>query len=91
MLSERDHIFCEKVASGLMAYQAYIEAGFCCTSNESAQAAASRKMKEPGIKEEFFNDPAPTEIYTLPLHDALPISSPAPSTSSSAPASRRRT
>src|SRR5256885_12342519 len=27
----------------------------------------------------FFNDPATTEIYTLPLHDALPISSvPAP-------------
>src|SRR2546425_9992864 len=23
----------------------------------------------------FFNDPAPTEIYPLPLHDALPISS----------------
>src|SRR5437870_9591805 len=22
----------------------------------------------------FFNDPAPTEIYTLSLHDALPIS-----------------
>src|SRR2546425_8767758 len=22
----------------------------------------------------FFNDPAPPEIYTLPLHDALPIS-----------------
>src|SRR3712207_6922352 len=22
----------------------------------------------------FFNDPAPTEISTLPLHDALPIS-----------------
>src|SRR2546429_5246467 len=22
----------------------------------------------------FFNDPPPTEIYTLPLHDALPIS-----------------
>src|SRR3712207_7296311 len=21
----------------------------------------------------FLNDPAPTEIYTLPLHDALPI------------------
>ena len=21
----------------------------------------------------FFNDPAPTEIYTLSLHDALPI------------------
>src|SRR3989475_1017180 len=25
----------------------------------------------------FFNDPAPTEIYTLSLHDALPISFPA--------------
>src|SRR5438105_13907488 len=24
----------------------------------------------------FFNDPAPTEIYTLSLHDALPISVP---------------
>src|SRR2546425_1800430 len=23
----------------------------------------------------FFNDPAPPEIYTLPLHDALPIGS----------------
>src|SRR2546429_4353356 len=27
----------------------------------------------------FFNDPAPTEISPLPLHDALPISPPAPS------------
>lgn len=35
-----------------MAYEAYLEAGFRCTSNESAQAAASRKMKEPGIREE---------------------------------------
>src|SRR6266481_9721936 len=26
----------------------------------------------------FFNDTATTEIYTLSLHDALPISSPAP-------------
>src|SRR5687768_18140951 len=24
----------------------------------------------------FFNDPAPTEIYTLSLHDALPILAP---------------
>ena len=24
----------------------------------------------------FFNDPATTEIYTLSLHDALPISQP---------------
>src|SRR5699024_12375825 len=36
----------------------------------------------------FFNDPAPTEIYTLSLHDALPIFLPPPSFSrrrSSAP------
>src|SRR5256886_5313600 len=26
----------------------------------------------------FFNDPAPPEISTLPLHDALPISPPLP-------------
>src|SRR5437899_12250365 len=26
----------------------------------------------------FFNDPATTEIYTLSLHDALPISLPPP-------------
>src|SRR2546430_8071004 len=29
----------------------------------------------------FFNDTATTEIYTLSLHDALPISSPWPTTS----------
>src|SRR6266511_5707448 len=28
----------------------------------------------------FFNDPATPEIYTLSLHDALPISRPAPRT-----------
>src|SRR5439155_27310653 len=28
----------------------------------------------------FFNDPATTEIYTLSLHDALPISSNTPAT-----------
>src|SRR5205807_4381638 len=32
----------------------------------------------------FFNDPATTEIYTLSLHDALPISRSAPRTSSAA-------
>src|SRR6266496_5141557 len=35
----------------------------------------------------FFNDTATTEIYTLSLHDALPISgTTAPSTASTAPA-----
>src|ERR1044071_3280670 len=42
----------------------------------------------------FFNDAATTEIYTLSLHDALPISCGARSTRrsprSSAPASARR-
>src|SRR3712207_7286786 len=32
----------------------------------------------------FFNDPATTEIYTLPLHDALPISATWPSRRASA-------
>src|SRR2546422_7589880 len=37
----------------------------------------------------FFNDTATTEIYTLSLHDALPIS--APTSTSSAPSRRPRT
>src|SRR2546430_7748741 len=34
----------------------------------------------------FFNDPAPPEIYTLPLHDALPISMSLTATKSVPPA-----
>src|SRR2546430_5784398 len=30
-------------------------------------------MRSPTRRFFFFNDPAPTEIYTLSLHDALPI------------------
>src|SRR5689334_24826313 len=40
----------------------------------------------------FFNDTATTEIYTLSLHDALPISVPAPTPTTSsnrAPADQR--
>src|SRR3712207_8708253 len=37
----------------------------------------------------FLNDTATTEIYTLPLHDALPISSPPPSSASRWSASSR--
>src|SRR6266511_1426993 len=36
----------------------------------------------------FFNDTATTEIYTLSLHDALPISRAIPSSSSSCPTAR---
>src|SRR5438876_9297026 len=42
----------------------------------------------------FFNDTAPTEIYTLSLHDALPISTPSAASSekrASRPGSRTRT
>src|SRR5690242_21406028 len=35
----------------------------------------------------FFNDPATTEIYTLSLHDALPISARSPSSSPTATSS----
>src|SRR5205085_11414847 len=38
----------------------------------------------------FFNDPATTEIYTLSLHDALPISGTAPATDLSLLSSRTR-
>src|SRR5690349_23419205 len=36
----------------------------------------------------FFNDPATTEIYTLSLHDALPIYPVAPNASLAVPRSR---
>src|SRR6266576_4757646 len=39
----------------------------------------------------FFNDTATTEIYTLSLHDALPISHAAPATDGPSPRSRRAT
>src|SRR5437773_9521962 len=39
----------------------------------------------------FFNAPAPTQIYTLSLHDALPISSARPRTRSRESPSRPRT
>src|SRR5262249_60399985 len=34
----------------------------------------------------FFNDPTPSETYTLSLHDALPISGPPPSRPEARPA-----
>src|SRR2546430_11683560 len=37
----------------------------------------------------IFNDTAPTEIYPLSLHDALPISRPAPAGCTGAPARAR--
>src|SRR4029434_5356478 len=38
----------------------------------------SAALEQQGLQRQrehpvFFNDPAPTEIYPLPLHDALPI------------------
>src|SRR5256886_17518378 len=33
-----------------------------------------RPRRRPVVRVFFFNDPATTEIYTLSLHDALPIS-----------------
>src|SRR6266403_6126266 len=38
----------------------------------------------------FFNDPAPTEIYTLSLHDALPNSAPSPPSRAGCDGSARR-
>src|SRR4051795_8787221 len=36
-------------------------------------AAASRVVSVPAHSFFFFNDPAPPEIFSLPLHDSLPI------------------
>src|SRR3712207_8344494 len=36
----------------------------------------------------FFNDTATTEIYTLSLHDALPICGPSPRSSAACPAAK---
>src|SRR5437870_11991273 len=46
---------------------------------------ADQLLLTPSIRFFFFNDTSPTEIYTLSLHDALPISSCA-----SRPVHRRR-
>src|SRR5438876_11986705 len=37
-------------------------------------ASRQRSLSLPFLTYFFFNDPATTEIYTLSLHDALPIS-----------------
>src|SRR5438874_12589047 len=49
-------------------------------------------VRQPLDDNFFFNSPATTEIYTLSLHDALPISQPAAvsSTASRTAAERRR-
>src|SRR2546426_8494146 len=43
---------------------------------EPGMAAANREWAPDPILLFFFNDTATTEIYTLSLHDALPISTP---------------
>src|SRR5476649_1200356 len=43
----------------------------CCASTKLLISACSPGA---GVLAFFFNDTAPTEIYTLSLHDALPIS-----------------
>src|ERR1017187_10209242 len=39
----------------------------------SVSCARVQKNSTPGVDQVFFNDTATTEIYTLSLHDALPI------------------
>src|SRR5207302_8501545 len=45
------------------------------TASDPLRAVSSRTIPHPVLPSFFsFNDPTPTEIYTLSLHDALPIS-----------------
>src|SRR5438093_3518463 len=46
--------------------------------------------RDPGPLSFFSNDPAPTDIYTLSLHDALPISASASGRRDLSPRARRR-
>src|SRR6185312_9927870 len=49
----------------------------CCSSRCGAAPSCSRTASSmAGVLFFFFNDTATTEIYTLSLHDALPISRP---------------
>src|SRR2546430_10387959 len=48
------------------------------------------RISTPSMLCFFFNDTATTEIYTLSLHDALPISTPAPAAGARRSGSRRR-
>src|SRR5699024_12762187 len=41
----------------------------------SLHSSLSLLLPSPHFSSFFFTDPSPTEIYTLSLHDALPISS----------------
>src|SRR6516162_5918029 len=41
--------------------------------SRSLQIVIVQPFRKPAINFFFFNDPAPTEIYPLSLHDALPI------------------
>src|SRR5262249_62375288 len=65
-----------------------------CRASGSARAAGVLRLRYstflPGCRSRvffFFNDTAPPEIYTLSLHDALPISA-SRSTTSSTPEAR---
>src|SRR5262249_60802749 len=48
----------------------------CVTSSHSTSLFSAHSLLSAHLLSSlfFFNDPAPTEIYTLSLHDALPIS-----------------
>src|SRR6202022_977444 len=46
----------------------------CLLHHQAFLPGHSRRLEADAVFFIFFNDTAPTEIYTLSLHDALPIS-----------------
>src|SRR2546430_7304254 len=50
----------------------------CCQSQQTSRRSKIRTSLSSYFFFFFFNDTATTEIYTLSLHDALPISSGSP-------------
>src|SRR6266571_5267634 len=67
MMGTRHRIAISCARNTLRTVSGYHEPAFTVAS--LATTAASR----PAMLSFFFNDPATTEIYTLSLHDALPI------------------
>src|ERR1019366_8734181 len=74
LLLEKNEHFSERVCS--VTQLAFGPADHCRNAQKDRQETAWEHAcaQEPGVCLFFFNDTATTEIYTLSLHDALPIS-----------------
>src|SRR5215472_9192535 len=66
-------VFCLKKKNLRNSLAAFAESSAAATWSSTARTPSRRRGHHFDIELFFFNDPATTEIYTLSLHDALPI------------------